>query len=292
MSTMPRQWDAVRAVVGFAFAESLRRRVFAVVGVLTLVFLLLYGLGAAFAFNELEKEGLIGSELVDERTLVGSTIFGLAMFATLFLGAVLAIFLTIGLVRGDAETGLLQPLVVRPLGRGTMLVSRWLAAAAAAALYVLVVYAIALLLTRGFGDWTPDHVVLPGILLALAVAVIAAVSVLASVYLSATAQGITVFMAFGAGLVAGLLGQIGDALDSETLVQIADIASYVVPFEALYQHGLYLLSSDQTGVTATAVQLGPFGGAQESGAGLFAFTAVYTAAVVAVSVRGFNRRDL
>ena len=55
------------------------------------------------------------------------------MFATLFLGAVLAVFLTVGVVRGDAETGLLQPLVVRPLGRGTMLVARWAGAAVAAA---------------------------------------------------------------------------------------------------------------------------------------------------------------
>ena len=39
------------------------------------------------------------------------------MFATLFLGAVLAVFLTLGAVRGDAERGLLQPLLVRPLGR-------------------------------------------------------------------------------------------------------------------------------------------------------------------------------
>ena len=39
------------------------------------------------------------------------------MFGTLFLGAVLAVFLTLSVVRGDAERGLLQPLVVRPLGR-------------------------------------------------------------------------------------------------------------------------------------------------------------------------------
>ena len=284
--------DAVRAVVGFAFAESLRRRVFTVVAVLTAIFLTLYGLGVAFAFDEISNQGLTGGNLVDEQTLVGSTVFGLAMFATLFLGAVLAIFLTIGIVRGDAETGLLQPLVVRPLGRGTMLVSRWLAAALAAATYVGVVYTIALVITVGFGDWTPDHVIAPGVLLALAVMVIAAVSVLASVYLSATAQGITVFMAFGAGLVAGLLGQIGEGINSETLVRIADVASYAVPFEALYQHGLYLLTDKQTGLTATVVQLGPFGGAQEAGAGLFAFTIVYTAAVVAIAVRGFNRRDL
>jgi hypothetical protein len=89
-----------------------------------------------------------------------------------------------------------------------------------------------------------------------------------------------------------LLGQIGDALDSPTLIRVADVAYYAVPFEALYQHGLYLLSSDQTGLTSTVVQLGPFGGAQEAGPGLFVFAAAYTAAVVAIAVRGFGRRDL
>ena len=37
------------------------------------------------------------------------------MFATLFLGTILAVFLTLGAVRGDAERGLLQPVLVRPL---------------------------------------------------------------------------------------------------------------------------------------------------------------------------------
>ena len=53
--------------------------------------------------------------------LTGSTLLGLAMFTTLFLGCVLAVFLTLGAVRGDAERGLLQPLVVRPLGRTALL---------------------------------------------------------------------------------------------------------------------------------------------------------------------------
>ena len=55
---------------------------------------------------------------------------GLAMFSTLFLGVVLAIFLTLGAVRGDAERGLLQPLLVRPVSRPTLLLARWLGAIA------------------------------------------------------------------------------------------------------------------------------------------------------------------
>ena len=43
------------------------------------------------------------------------------MFATLFLGTILAVFLTLGAVRGDAERGLLQPVLVRPLRRRTVL---------------------------------------------------------------------------------------------------------------------------------------------------------------------------
>ena len=224
MTRTPARLDAVVTVARFAFAESLRRRVFAVVAVLTVVFLALYGLGSHFAFEETEGFAATAADLADERAITGSTVFGLAMFATLFLGAVLATFLTIGVVRGDAETGLLQPLVVRPLGRGAMLVARYAGAALASGVYVLVVYAIALAITSLTGDWTPDHIVVPGLVLAGATTIIAAISVLASVFMTSTAQGIAVFMIFGAGLVAGLLGQIGNALNSDNLIEIAEIA--------------------------------------------------------------------
>jgi len=281
-----------RVIVGYAVAESLRRRVVAVVTVLTVAFLVLYGLGAYFAFDEVESSGLIGGELVDEQALVGGTIFGLAMFAVLFLGSVLAIFLTNGVVRGDADAGLLQPLVVRPLGRGTLLVARWAGAAAATTVYVVVVYLLALAITAAAGDWTPGSVLLPALALALAVAIVAAISVLVSVFLSSSAQGIAVFMIFGAGLVGGLLGQIGEALSSAKLESIAEAVSTALPFEALYQAGLHLIASDETGFTRTAIQLGPFGGSQEGSAGLVVLSVAYVAGVLALAVAAFARRDL
>ena len=60
---------------------------------------------------------------------------------------------------------------------------------------------------------------------------IAALSLLGSIFLSANANGIAVFMAFGAGLAAGLLGQIGDALNVDTLQNVAEIVSWALPFE-------------------------------------------------------------
>lgn len=284
----------IPVIVGYAVRESVRRRVFIVVLLLTAVFLGLYGWGTVEAFEDVDQ--FIGDEeansLVDTHELAAATLFGLSMFGTLFLGAVLAIFLTIGVVRGDADSGLLQPLVVRPIGRSALLVARFLAAAAICVAYVLLVYFGAMLITWSTGDWWPDRILSPGLALAAAVVLIAALSLLGSVFLSATANGIAVFMIVGAGLVAGLLGQIGEAIQSPTLETISKWTSWALPFEALYQDGLSAITADTSGLTRIVVELGPFGGARESGALLWLWAAAYLGLVTLLGLVAFSRRDL
>ena len=88
------------------------------------------------------------------------------MFATLFLGAILAVFLTLSAVRGDAERGLLQPLLVRPLPRGTFLLGRFAAAGGVCVAYVIVVFLAAVVITDVFIDWWPDRLLVPALELA------------------------------------------------------------------------------------------------------------------------------
>jgi Cu-processing system permease protein len=100
--TPPGELRSALIVARFSLRESLRRRVFVVVGLLTLVFLGLYGLAAWQAFKTAD-EFAAGSEFgVDAEPVIGATLAGLAMFAILFLGTILAVFLTLGAVRGDA----------------------------------------------------------------------------------------------------------------------------------------------------------------------------------------------
>ena len=282
--------SGVLTIAAYALRESTRRRVFVVVLVLTLAFLALYAVGTEAAFDSIADLG--EGAPVDDRVLTGSTLLGLAMFTTLFLGCVLAVFLTLGAVRGDAERGLLQPLVVRPVGRTELLAGRFVAAAGVCAGYVGAVYTAAMLITAAAGGWWPDEPVGPGLGLMAGVVLIAALSLLGSIFLSATANGIAVFMAFGAGLAAGLLGQIGDALSVETLERIAEVASWLLPFEALYQDGLARLTADVEGTTEAIVTLGPFGGAQSGGALLWPFALVYVLCAFAAAAALFRRRDL
>jgi ABC-type transport system involved in multi-copper enzyme maturation permease subunit len=265
--------------------------VFLVVGLLTLAFLALYALGTWQLF-ETAGNFEVPIRGVDAKIVTAATILGLAIFATLFLGTILAVFLTLGAVRGDAERGLLQPILVRPVRRRTVLLGRFIAAAGVCAVYVIVVFLATTVITWAFSDWWPDRLVVPALQLALAVAVLAALSIGGSVLLSSTANGIAVFMVFGAGLTAGLLGQIGEALGSDTLDHISNIVSWALPFEALYQAALSALTADTVGFTRLAIELGPFGGAESAGPLLWPFVVAYLAAVGAVSAAAFARRDL
>jgi Cu-processing system permease protein len=283
--------NGVLVIAGLALRESLRRRVFVVVVALTLVFGALYTWGTHELFKDVSgfNDNNVG---LDAKTLAGATLLGLAMFGTLFLGAVLAVFLTLSAVRGDGETGLLQPLIVRPLGRNQYLAGRFVAAAAVAFVYVGVVYAGAVIITGIEGDWWPNQPVAAGLRLALAMVVVAGLSLLGSIFLSSIANGIGVLMVFGAGLLAGLLGSIGDALNSNTLQSIANTASWALPFEALYRDALRLLVQDIPGVTGAVVQLGPLGGSHDAGGFLLPWVVIYLVGLALIGAWSFGRRDL
>ena len=85
------------------------------------------------------------------------------------------------------------------------------------------------------GHWWPDRIMWPGLELAGGVVIVIALSLLGSIVLSSTANGIAVFMLFGGGLVAGLLASIGHALNSHAIKHASTIAAWALPFEALYQ---------------------------------------------------------
>lgn len=278
----------ILVIARLALQEAVRRRVLTVVAVLT------FGSGALYVIALISLHNHVGGLLEvangQLKPVVPATLLGLASFGTLFLGSVLAVFLTAGAVRGDADRGLVQPLVVRPVGRASYLAGRALAALAISAGYVLTISVLATVTTRLFFSNLPPHAWQAILPLVAGVCVVTVVTLLASCVLSTVATGITVLMAYGAGLIAGLLGEIGRGLNAPTLSKIADGVCYALPFEALYRDALSKMSPE--GVLGQIVQLGPLGGAHGGGVGLWIYVVVYVAVCGAASVAVFRRADL
>jgi ABC-type transport system involved in multi-copper enzyme maturation permease subunit len=276
----------VLVIARLALQEAVRRRVLLVVAILTFGSAVLYFVGCLSLKHHVA--GLLDTPTV--KPIVPATLLGLASFGTLFLGSVLSVFLTAGAVRGDVDRGLVQPLVVRPVGRASYLAGRALAAVTVSASYVLIVSVGATLMTRAFFTNLPPSAWQAIPPLVLGVCVVTVVTLAVSCLLSTVATGISVLMAYGAGLIAGLLGEIGHSLGAATLSNIADGVSYALPFEAMYRDALNQLSP--SGPVGQLVQLGPLGGARSGGPGLWIYSIAYIAACGAVAVWVFRRSDL
>jgi Cu-processing system permease protein len=278
----------VLVIARLALQEAVRRRVLLVVAILTFGSSLLYVIGCISLKHHVAGAFEIGNGIL--KPIVPATLLGLASFGTLFLGSVLAVFLTAGAVRGDVDRGLVQPLVVRPVGRGSYLAGRALAATVVSGSYVLIVSAASTLVTRLLFSNLPPKAweVLPP--LVVGVLLVTMLTLLVSCLLSTVATGISVLMAYGAGLIAGLLGEIGRSLGATTLTHIADGVSYALPFEAMYRDALARLSP--SGPLGQLVQLGPLGGARGGGPGLWIYAVGYVIACGALAVWAFGRSDL
>lgn len=284
--------NAASIVARHTWTECIRRRIFVIVPLATVAFLVLFAVGNHYAFRSVASNQELGRGMVETNVFAGATLLGLSMFVSLFLASALAIFLTFAAVRGDAEQGVLQQVVVRPVARSGLLLGRLLGAAVVCAVYVLVLYASSVAITYAFGHWRPDDLLTPAVSLMFAVVVVATLSLLGSVFLGSLANGILMFMVYGAGLMAGFLGQLGDVLDSRGLDVTARVLSWLLPFEGLYQNGLHSLTSGTSGVTRFVVELGPLGGAEEGGSLLLLWAIVYIFAVLIGAMAAFARRDL
>jgi ABC-type transport system involved in multi-copper enzyme maturation permease subunit len=285
--------NAVWTIAKHTIRECGRRRVFLIVPLATFGFLALYLIGNHFAFQSIADSTSNGSGLpVNQQALAGSTLVGLSMFMTLFLASSLGIFLTFSTVRGDAEQGVLQTLVVRPVARWGVIVGRYLGASAICATYAAFLYLASVAITWTIGGWRPTPLLLPGIAITAAVEVVIILSLLGSTVLNALPNGIAMFMLYGTGLLAGLLSELGKVLPSESLEQTGHITAWALPFEALYQAGLNSLTSSATGFTRIIVRLGPLGGASAGGPLLGLWVVIYIVGMGALTVWAFSRRDL
>src|SRR5690606_5596477 len=123
----------------YILLEAMRRRPFHVVSVITRLLLPLSAWGAHTAFSPVEDTVELRGFVLAAQTCVGNQLTGVTVFAEMFLGAVLAVLLSQSAIRGDAETGLLQPIVARPVGRRAYIAMRFLVVGGVVALFVVAI---------------------------------------------------------------------------------------------------------------------------------------------------------
>jgi ABC-type transport system involved in multi-copper enzyme maturation permease subunit len=277
----------VAVIARLGLREAVRARA---LRVLVAVVALLLGIFAVAASQVMDAARRTDGTVTTD--VVGATLLGSSAFTALLLGTIVGVLLVAPTVRGDSERGVLQPLAVRPVPRGAIVLGRIVAGGGVATTFAVLLWLATVLVLRWAGDWSPPQVAGPAAALGLAVAIVALGAAAASTVLPSTTAGMVVLALVGVGLSVGLVAQLGAGFGLGALGTIADVVSTVLPFETLYRHVLHLLSSDVGDLAAVGVAVGPFGGAQEATMADFGAIGAWIAVVGTWTLVRSSRLDL
>ena len=189
---------------------------------------------------------------------------------------------------GEINSGTIQVIVTKPIRRSDVVFGKWLGFAGLLVLYLLLLAGGTTLSILVQSGYMAPHLLAGLALIYLESLVVMTVAMLFSSRFSALATGGVVFGLYGLAFIGGWIEQIGAVLNSQTAVQVGILTSLIIPSESLWRRAAYEMQSPLSGLLG----ISPFGASSVPSLLMVAYAEVYLLAVLALTVRVFQQRDL
>jgi ABC-type transport system involved in multi-copper enzyme maturation permease subunit len=278
-------------IARFTIQEAISRRLILAAAVLSLIFVGLYALGFSFLFATAPPFANRTATSTDVAT-AGTILTVLGLYAVHFLSSFLALFLTVGAISSEIDSGTLHAVLARPIRRADVVAGRWLAYAGLIAIYVVVmasaILALAWLVT-GYQPFDPLRAIA---LMGLGAILLLTVSLFGSTLLSTLANGVVAFTLFGLAWLGGIIEYTGGMVQNDAMVNLGIVISLLVPSDALWKSASFYAQSPLfLAIGGTRGQV-PFIGATPPTVPFVAWSLAYLGVFLTLAVRAFSRRDL
>lgn len=211
-----------------------------------------------------------------------------------FLLAMAAVFIAAPSLANDIESGVLLPVLARPVSRTAILFGKALALAAVIAVYAFVTGGMEFAVVRWATGYVPPHPAIALCYLALSGVVMVALAILLSTRMTAIGASIVAVIAFIIARLGGIAQGVGVFYDNDTVRHAGTITQLLLPSDAMWQSALYRMEPAAmiTAMSSNHVWPGPFFILAAPPATLVAWTCLWIIVVAALAARSFALRDL
>jgi len=279
-------------IARFTIHEAISRRLILAASVLSLLFIGLYALGFSFVFTNAPPFTRGAPAPPTEVATAGSVLTVLGLYAVHFLSSFVALFLTVGAISSEIDSGTLHAVLARPIRRADVVLGRWLAFSGLISLYVAVmgglIPALAWLIS-GYQAFDPLRAL--G-LMALGAILLLTVSLLGSTLFSTLANGVIAFTLFGLAWLGGIIEFTGGVVENPSMVNLGIVISLLVPSDAVWKAASFYAQSPLFLAIGGARGNVPFIGSAPPTPAMMAWALAYPIVFLLLAVRVFARRDL
>ncbi|WP_411345410.1 ABC transporter permease [Paenibacillus sp. WLX1005] len=288
-------------IIGMTWKELMRKKVLLMTMVMTVLFLILFWFIARTLTGDNVASNTGAVDLVAQYAQ-GSMLLTLGFFFGSFILAFLVIFSSFSVISGEAEIGIMQATLTRPVPRWKWYAGRWLGYVSFGVLYALVLYVSIVIVTA-------THTIVPGnwlihlqsfLLYALTVPILITLSLLGSTAFSALGNGVFMTMLYGAGWLGGMVEKVTSMMGlkpdvQQTLSNITGLISLLMPVDALQRKMLAVMLGlkDLAGLVDVGASLSSTMGLGQVVSTSFVVYAILYALVLLVwGMRRFQRKEL
>ncbi|MBN1484840.1 MAG: ABC transporter permease subunit [Chloroflexia bacterium] len=272
-------------IARLSFQEARQRKLLWIIVLIGLAFLVLYAIGFLLLHREVSRHS---PDPVTMMIDFNSIFLLMGLYVVNFLGIVLTVLTSAGVIAGEIASGTIQTIVTKPLRRWEVILGKWLGLAAMLSAFILVMSVGLIAIVWLISGYLPPQPLQGVPLIVLGSLVLLSLSILGGTRLSTLANGTVMFMLYGLTFVGGWIEQIGAFIQNEAMVNTGIVVSLLVPAESMWKRAAYLMQPP----FLRDLGISPFASASAPSPAMVAYTGVYIAVVLLLALRSFQRRDL
>lgn len=274
----------VSTIFRLTIRETQRRRILWIGALMGVAFLIIFGVGFHFIYQDIVRH-VSGEELLFPLRFL--TLAGL--YATNFLVVMVAVLISVATISGEIESHTIESLLTKPIGRWALIAGKWLGYAAIIFVFVLLLPGGVMLIVYLRSGFALENIAAGLVLIYLEGLVALSVSMAGGTRLSTLANGALAFMLFGIAFIGGWVEQIGAILRNETAVDIGILTSLIMPTEILWKKASALF---EPGLVSGFEFAGPFSVSSQPSDLMIAYAVVYIVILMLLALWLFSTRDL
>ena len=271
-------------MAGVTFREAARKKILWMALAAGTGFLILFSVALHFQVEQFDQMHL--GLFIRHQVLTNMLMLGL--YATDLLIVVMTILMSVDTLSGEIASGTIQAIATKPLRRWELLAGKWLGFAGMLTLYIAfmvlglngIAYFMSGVAARhlpsGFGlMWMESMLLL-------------SITFFFGTIFSTLTNGVLALGLHGLAFLAGWIEQAGALTKTRKAVDLAIVASIVMPSEALWRRAAFEMQSPLT----AAINVNPFSAASVPSPLMVGYAAIYTVMFVALAMRRLQQRDL
>ena len=277
-------YTTIPTIARLTIHETQRRRILWIILLLTIGFLLIYGLGFYYIYQDI----LNASDAV-EVEMVPSALLTMGLYVTNFLIALMAVLMSADSISGEIESHTIDTLVTKPIRRSELILGKWLGFAILLLGFIILLPGGVIAITYFIAGTTVSNLLLGMSLITLQGLILLSLTIAGGTRLSTLANGAVAFMLYGIAFLGSWIEQIGALFENETAVDVGIVTSLIMPTEILWKKALALF---QPRFANTPFMAGPFAVSSQPSDLMVWYSLFFMLVLIGLALVSFSRRDL